>query len=88
MRSIRYAPSFDAAVERLGGYRLVDEALEPILDGLYRYPWGFQLIENDWIRIRYAITKPTVNLPALFVTFQIESNNDVTMLHVEKSEKY
>jgi hypothetical protein len=88
MRSIRYAASFDAAVERLGGYRFVDEALEPILDGLYRNSWGFRVIENDWIRFRYVITKPTENLPALFVTFQIELNNDVTMLHAEESETY
>jgi hypothetical protein len=73
---------------RLGGYVLVDEALEPILDGLYRNPWRFRLIENDWIKVRYVITKPTDNLPALFVTFQIEADNDVTMLHAEESERY
>jgi hypothetical protein len=88
MRGIRYDPAFSEAVDSLGGYLLVDEALEPIIDGLYRNPWGFPCIENDWIRIRYAITKPTQMLPALFVTFQIEANNDVTILHVEVSERY
>lgn len=88
MRGIKYDPAFDMAVERLGGYLLVDEALEPILDGLYRNPWGFRCIENDWIRIRYVITKPTEALPALLVTFRIEADNDVTMLHAEESERY
>ena len=88
MREIRYDPAFETAVQSLGGYLLVDEALEPILESLYRHPWGFSYIENDWIRIRYAITKPTEHLPALFVTFRIEENNDVTLLHVEESESY
>jgi hypothetical protein len=88
MRGIRSDSDFDAAVERLGGYRLVDRAMEPIIDSLYRKPWEFNLIENDWVRIRYAITKPTENLPALIVLFQIEDNNDVTLLHVEESETY
>jgi hypothetical protein len=48
-------PDFDAAVERLGGYRLGDEAMEPIRDGLYRKPWEFNNIENDWVqKIRYC----------------------------------
>jgi hypothetical protein len=88
MRGIIYDSSFDAAVERLGGYRLVDEALEPILDGLYNNPWGFRYVENDWVRVRYAITKPTDMLPALLVVFRIEHNNDVTMLHAEESDNY
>jgi hypothetical protein len=88
MREIRYDPAFEMAIQSLGGYLLVDEALEPILEGLYRTPWGFSYIENDWIRIRYAITKPTESLPALLMTFRIDENNDVTLLYVEKSERY
>lgn len=88
MRSIWFAAEFDVAVEQLGGYRSVDEAPEPIMDGLYRNPWGFNYIENDWVRIRYAITKPTKNLPSLIVSFKIEDNNDVTLLYAEESETY
>jgi hypothetical protein len=88
MRGIRADPNFDEAVERLGGHRLVDESMEPILDGLYRNPWGFEFIENDWIRVRYAITIPTETLPALLIIFRIESDNDVMLLHVEESETY
>jgi hypothetical protein len=74
--------------ERLGGYRLIDEAMEPIMDGLYRNPWGFYTIENDWVRIRFVITKPTAILPPLIVSFGIEENNDVILLYVEESETY
>ncbi|MGH7046229.1 MAG: hypothetical protein ACREE2_07545 [Stellaceae bacterium] len=88
MRGIRADPSFDDAVERLGGYRLVDEAMEPIMDGLYRNPWGFECIQGDWIKVRYAITIPTENLPALLIIFRIEPNNDVVLLHAEESETY
>lgn len=84
MRGIIYDPEFDKAVELLGGYLLVDEALEPILDGLYRNPYGFRLIENDWIRIRYAVTKATGALPSLVVLFSIEANGDVILRHVEE----
>jgi len=88
MRGIKADPRFKEAVERLGGYRLVDEAMEPIIDGLYRNPWGFSSIENDWFRVRYAITKPTETLPALIIIFQIDPDNDVTLLHAEESETY
>lgn len=88
MRSIVFDPEFAAAVERLGGYRLVDEALEPILDGLYRNPWGFSFVENDWVRVRYGRTIATETLPSIIVIFRIESNNDVTLLHAEESEAY
>jgi hypothetical protein len=88
MRSIRAEVTFDAAVEQLGGHRIVDEAMEPILDGLYRNPWGSPYIENDWVRVRYAITKPTETLPAIMIVFRIEDNNDVALLHAEESETY
>ena len=88
MRGIKFDPEFDAAVQRLGGYRLVDEALEPIMEGLYRNPWGFPFIENDWIRVRYAKTIPTQTLPALLIVFRIEPNNDVTLLYAEEAELF
>lgn len=88
MRTIWYAPSFDAAVETLGGYRAIDKALEPIMDGLYRNPYGFRFIENDWVRVRYIITKRIAEIPSLLVIFRIEENNDVTLVHVEERHAY
>jgi hypothetical protein len=87
MRQIIFDAEFDIAVEQLGGYILIDAALDPILDGLYRNPYGFPMIENDWIRIRYVVTKPTGYLPSLVVTFTIEMNGDVILRHVEEFEE-
>jgi hypothetical protein len=87
MRQIIFDPEFDAAVANLGVYILVDEALDPIIDGLSRNPYGFPLIENDWVRVRYVVTKPTAYLPSLVVTFTIESNGDVILRHVEEFEE-
>jgi hypothetical protein len=84
MRQIIFDPAFDAAVDHLGGYILVDEALDPILDGLARNPYGFPSIENDWVKIRYAITRPTAFLPSLVVTFTIEATGEVVLRHVEE----
>ena len=88
MRKLLYEASFDFAVEALGGYRAVDVALEPILDGLIRNPYGFNVIENDWTKMRYVITKATLDIPALLVMFKIEEGGDVALVHAEKYERY
>jgi len=62
--------------------------MEPILDALYRNPWGFECIENDWVRVRFAITKPTEAVPALIIVFRIDPDNHVILLHAEESETY
>ncbi len=78
------SPEFDQAVARLGGYILVGEALDPIIDGLSRNPYGFPAIENQWVKIRYLITKPTTLLPSLVITFTIEPDGYVILHHVEE----
>jgi hypothetical protein len=50
MRSIRYAKHFDEAVKRIGGYEVVDLALEPIIDAISLNPYGFPIIESDFTR--------------------------------------
>jgi hypothetical protein len=86
-RQIIYTTNFDLAVEKLGGYRIVDLSLEMILDGLYRNPFGFNKFENDFVSFRYAITKKTAWAPALVVTFTIGQNGDVTLEHIEEYEQ-
>jgi hypothetical protein len=83
-RQIIYAIGFDGDVEVLGGYRMVDAALDTIIDGLYRNPYGFQKFENDFISFRYAITASTAEMPELVVTFTIDKNGDVTLEHIEE----
>jgi hypothetical protein len=83
-REIIYSTAFEAEVETLGGYRAIDEALDPVMDGLYRNPYGFQKFESDFISFRYAITVPTLELPALIVVFAIGVKGDVTLEHIEE----
>ena len=64
-RQIIYSINFDHGVEALGGYRMVDVALDTIIDGLYRNPYGFQKFESDYTSFRYAITASTSEMPEL-----------------------
>lgn len=89
MRAIREGPDFRKCVEQLGGYRAIDEAMEPIIDGLMRNPYGFHSFENDWCRLRYARTKPIDDrIPPLIVIFTIDSDNSVTLEWVEEDAEY
>lgn len=83
MRSIIASEAFEACVERLGGYRAVDDALEAIIDGLMRDPYGFPRFENDFVSFRYACTMRTRWTPALYVVFRIE-RRDVILEHIEE----
>ena len=63
---------FKEAVERIGGYRFVDEALATIMDGLQRNPFGFKHIETPLYSFRYAMTRRIGEIPPLVVIFRIE----------------
>lgn len=84
MRQIIASKDFDRAVLELGGYRAIDEALEPIIEGLLRNPYGFEKFENDHISFRYARTKSTGWVPALVVIFSINEEKNVVLEHIEK----
>jgi len=78
-RSIRYSHDFEEFVVALGGWRVVDEALEPIIEGLRLNPYGFDLIENDLVSFRYARTEPCGTVPALTVVFLIDEDRNVSL---------
>lgn len=61
MREIIESPDFQRAVEGLGGYRAIDLALAPLIEGLYLNPYGFPRFENDWVSFRYARTKRSIS---------------------------
>lgn len=84
MRQIVEGTGFKASVERLGGYRAIDLALEPIVEALYRDPYGFPYFENDWTRFRYARTKRIAFVPPLVVIFNMDDVNNVVLEHVEE----
>jgi hypothetical protein len=79
---------FAECVERLGGYRAVDLALETIVEALMQNPYGFPLIENDWCKIRYARTNMVEGyIPPLIVAFVITDDNDVILEWAEVADE-
>ncbi len=88
MRNIIEGEYFASCIERLGGYRAIDLALETIIESLVRNPYGFPYVENDWVRIRYARTTMIEGyIPALVVAFTIDDNNNVVLEWVELADE-
>ena len=88
MRIIIEGEYFAECVERLGGYRAVDLAIETIIDALMRNPYGFPFIENDWVRVRYARTKMIEGyIPPIIVAFTIEPDNNVILQWAELADE-
>ena len=88
MRNIIEGIHFAECVERLGGYRAVDLALETVIEALARNPYGFPLLENDWVSIRYARTNMIEGyMPPLVVAFVIDENQNVVLEWVELADE-
>ena len=88
MRGIIFSKEFDIAVESVGGYRLVDEALDTVIDGLLLNPYGYSKYENDYVSFRYVKTKPFGHVPPLVFFFIILTNKDVELTDVAIDEAY
>jgi hypothetical protein len=71
---------FDREVGRLGGFEKIDPIIAPIVESLYANPYGYPIIQNDWVQLcRYATTKRVQGRPQYVVTFTIdESDGTVT----------
>ena len=87
MREIIATAAFNEAVEHLGGYRLIDMAMEAIVESLYRDPYGFEKFENDWCSFRFAKTKRIGVLPPFVVVFTINPGGNVILEHIEEDEE-
>jgi hypothetical protein len=88
-RRICSSHEFDRQVETLGGYEKLDPILSPIIDGLYIDPYGYRLIQNDWIPLcRYAHTIPQDSLPAFIVLFVIEEDGGIELREIWSDEDY
>jgi hypothetical protein len=88
VREIIEGEFFAESVKRVGGYRAVDLALETVLEALARNPYGFPLVENDWVRIRYARTTMIEGyIPPLIIAFEIQSNGNVVLQWVELADE-
>ncbi|MDQ0325570.1 hypothetical protein J2R99_001419 [Rhodopseudomonas julia] len=86
MREIIASDAFEEAIQEIGGYRAVDEAMEGIVEGLYRNPYGFPHFESDFVSFRYARTKRTPLAPPLVVIFRIDDNKNVILEHIEEDQ--
>jgi len=87
MRNIIWSEEFSACVERLGGARAIDRALDPVMDALMRNPYGFELIQNDFTSCRFVRTKAIgADAPALIVAFTIDENKNVVLEWVDEDE--
>ena len=78
-RKIVATSGFGECVDRLGGWRAVDEALERIIDSLSKDPYGFPSFENDFTRFRYARVDSNGYLPSLLVVFFIDEEKNVVL---------
>ncbi len=79
--------SFHEAVEKIGGYRFVDDALATIMDGLNRNPYGFHHFENQYVSFRYARTRRIGNIPPLVVIFRIEKPDTIYLEDIQEEEQ-
>ena len=85
-REIIETEEFTVSVEKLGGYRAVDEALATIMEGLYRNPYGFDHFEFPPFSFRYARTKKIGFVPPLVVVFRIDETGNVYLEHIEEDQ--
>ena len=63
MRQIIESEEFAKCVERLGGYRLIDEALDPLIDALTKNTYGFDYFENDYLKNAAAAKRVASRAP-------------------------
>jgi len=73
---------------RLGGWPVVDDALDVLMEPLSRNPYEFRVLENDFFRVRYAIIDGIGGSGSLVVCFEIDPDGNVEITHVEPTEAY
>lgn len=85
MRNIIEGPHFAECVRKLGGHRIIDEAMEPIIEALSNNPYGFTKVQNDWCDFRYVRTQAIDgHIPSLVLVFVIDSNKDVVLEWIDE----
>ena len=76
------------AADLIGGYELIDSALDTIWDVLRNDPYKLARWESDWFMARWIMTKPFDQVPGLIWLVRIEEGGDIIIEHVEKTEGY
>ncbi len=88
MREIIFSEKLHESVEELGGFWVVDRALDMIIDGLALNPYGFHRFENDFCSFRYAVTSRIGDVPPLVFVFSIDHKKNVVIEDVFRHEAY
>jgi hypothetical protein len=88
VRSVIYDRSFDAAIEELGGYKLLDPVIDAVVNGISNNPYAFSKFENDFLSFRYAVTEAAENFPSLVIVFRIEKDGSVCLEYIEENFSY
>lgn len=80
----------DACAERPGKYQCIDPALDAVWDALIRNPYNLPRVEPGWYVARCVTPIPFRGTPALLRTllrtFEIQTDGDVVIDHVEEFE--
>ena len=91
LRPLIELPSFAQSVERLGGARRIDKALEVLADALARRPEGFPLVGDHGLRVARtdAIWDDAAGnvIPPLRLYFQIADRGEVLLWWIEEIPK-
>ena len=89
MREIIEGKDFPNEVERIGGYRLIDEVLDPFIESLVRNPYGFPAVESDHFTLyRYVQTRSIEGrIPALVFAFTINDDKNVILEWIDEIDE-
>jgi hypothetical protein len=87
-RRIDFHPEFNEAAKAIAPKATINTLLLPITDAVQRNPRAFKSIEIDGFGCRYVITRPTLGLPALVLTFEIDKDDDVLFTWIEEHRPY
>jgi hypothetical protein len=85
---IEFSANCDAAVEHLGGYSRIADALIPLFDVLRHNPRGCEKVGLDWNANHMFHTGPIGSIPALVWLFYVMIGGKVVVDHVEEFEEY
>lgn len=89
MREIRVSTECNECVERRWGWRAVDVAWSVVADAIARNPYACHLVQYDNVAsVRYIITEPIGELPALVWWFEIENDRAILVRFLEEYEPY
>lgn len=89
MRLIKIENICESEINALGGWRIVDVAWSAVSDALRRNPYSCQSVEGDlFTLVRYIISDPVGDCPAIVWVFVIEADKSVTVVDVQKYEPF